>query len=101
MISEELREYFLTGARSRVDEMRDLLARLTGDTHDAAAFELLGKHFHWMAGLGGTYGFARISKLGDEAEAAIIPMRRAGAFPSESDTAAWSAIVDGIAAELC
>ncbi len=69
--SEELRGRFRQTARLRLEEMDLLLDAIEGGIAKLESIEKLARHFHAMAGLGGTYGFPRISELGDEGELLI------------------------------
>ncbi|HKR63331.1 MAG TPA: Hpt domain-containing protein, partial [Thermoanaerobaculia bacterium] len=68
-VLEELRERFRETSRVRLQEMVPLL-----DAIDAESMRRLARHFHAFAGLGATYGFPRVSELGDEGEASILPL---------------------------
>ncbi len=91
---EELAEYFRTSASERVAELRALLG---GEPADVQA---IWRHFHFFSGMGGTYGFPRISELGDRAEEMLIPVVRTGRAASREGVAEWRDLVEGIAAEL-
>ena len=78
--------------------MRELLAALERDRADAEALQKLARHFHALAGLGATYGYPRVSELGDEGEGAILPMTRSGIVPPAELVARWRELVDGVAA---
>lgn len=93
----ELRAHFRESSRVRLVELRAALDRLP----DADAMQLVAKHFHAFAGMGGTYGFPRVSELGDEAEAAAIPLMRSGDAPDAATVARWRALADEIERELC
>jgi HPt (histidine-containing phosphotransfer) domain-containing protein len=93
----ELRAYFLESSRARLGELRAALDALP----DTQAMQLVARHFHAFAGLGGTYGFARISELGDEAEETTIPLARSGDAPDAATVARWRALADEIERELC
>ncbi len=93
----DLADYFRESSRRRLEEMRDALHALP----DPAALEKLGRHFHAFAGMGGTYGFARVSELGDEAEHLMIALRRSGGAPDGETVARWRELVAEIARELC
>jgi CheY-like chemotaxis protein len=80
-VLDDIRGRFLETSRLRLGEMDLLLRRLEEDPGDAAALQQLARHFHGLAGLGGTCGFPRVSELGDEAEAMMLPMVRRGAAP--------------------
>ena len=80
-----LRAYFRESTAERLREMTELLDAL--DT-DASARERLERHFHALSGLGGTYGYPRISELGDEGE-------------RTNDPARWRELVDAVTRALC
>jgi chemotaxis protein histidine kinase CheA len=66
----ELAAQFRTSLRERLETMRALVARLDGDRADRETLILVHRHFHGLAGLGGTYGFPRVSEISAAAEAA-------------------------------
>lgn len=66
----ELAQQFCANTLERLDKMRTLLARLDGDRANRATLTELHRHFHGLAGLGGTYGFPLISEIGADAEEA-------------------------------
>ena len=86
----ELRDRYRENARPRFAEMRAALDALP----DEDALQTLKRHFHAFAGMGATYGFPRVSELGDEGE---------GLFRSPAETAVprWRELVDEIERELC
>lgn len=96
----ELRDRFQETARVRIDEMTFLLARLDADVLDAEAVTKLATHFHGLAGMGGTYGFPRVSELADEAEGLIVPLVTRERTPDAATVSRWRDIVDEIAAAL-
>jgi CheY-like chemotaxis protein len=80
----ELRERFRETSRARLEEMAPLL-----DAIDAESIHRLARHFHAFAGLGATYGFPRVSELGDEGEASILPLLRCAEEPDGATIARW------------
>jgi CheY-like chemotaxis protein len=92
---QELRDRFRETAWKRLAEMVPLL-----DAVDADSVRALARHFHAFAGLGGTYGFPRISELGDEAEASILPFVRCGEEPDGATMARWRELCAEIRREL-
>lgn len=93
----ELRAHFQESSRARLIELRAALDALP----DANAMQIVAKHFHGFAGMGGTYGFPRVSQLGDEAEETTIALLRSGAAPDAATVARWRALADEIERELC
>jgi HPt (histidine-containing phosphotransfer) domain-containing protein len=86
----ELRDRYRESSRPRFAEMRAALEALPSDD----ARQVLLRHFHAFSGMGGTYGFPRVSELGDEGE---------GLFRSPAEIAVprWRELVDEIERELC
>ncbi|MDQ3282173.1 MAG: Hpt domain-containing protein [Acidobacteriota bacterium] len=101
MIDDELRAYFLASARPRVVEIDAALDALTGDVEDPDARQVLAKHFHALAGLGGTYGFPRLSEIGDALEGALLDVTRGRAELTQETIAHWRELMAEIARELC
>jgi diguanylate cyclase (GGDEF)-like protein len=89
---EDLRARFRETARIRLDEMTELLARAPG--HEALL--KLARHFHFMAGMGGTYGYGGVSALGDEAEESILPLVRKGQLPDAAMVTRWRELVEAM-----
>jgi chemotaxis protein histidine kinase CheA len=84
-LMDSLRAHFRESTAERLREMTALLDLLD---HDADASEKLQRHFHALAGLGATYGYPRVSELGDEGE-------------STNDPARWRELMDAVARALC
>ncbi len=96
----DLQTRFRETTRVRLQNMTMQLEILGRDPSDRAAAAALSHAFHALAGMGGTYGFPRVTELGDEAEASILPLiRRQAAIPPEL-LARWRAIVEDVAAEI-
>lgn len=93
----ELRAHFRESSRARLIELRAALDRLP----DAEAMQIVARHFHSFAGMGGTYGFPRVSELGDEAEGTTLALTRSGAAPDAETVSRWHALADEIERELC
>jgi chemotaxis protein histidine kinase CheA len=84
-LMDSLRAHFRESTAERLREMTALLDLLD---RDAGAMEKLQRHFHALAGLGATYGYPRVSELGDEGE-------------STNDPARWRELMDAVARALC
>ena len=80
--------------------MASLVAALERDPADGAALQRLARHFHGLAGMGTTYGFPRVTVLGDEAEGAILPLVKHGGAPDMQLVARWKEIVGEMDQEL-
>lgn len=87
----ELRARFRENTLPRLVEMR---AALDAVDSDSDALATLARHFHALSGMGGTYGFPRVSELGDEGE---LLLRQADA----AALARCRELVDEIERELC
>jgi hypothetical protein len=128
---EELRRQYRESARERLEEVAGLLERVSGflgvprsssgSSEDAAdlsrgtprnseepeehdepdELRLLARHFHGFAGMGATYGFPRVSEIGDELEASIGPLIRDAVLPDAATVARWRELAGEIARELC
>ncbi|HEX6101194.1 MAG TPA: diguanylate cyclase [Thermoanaerobaculia bacterium] len=96
----DLRGRFRETSRIRLDEMESLLAALERDPRDAESLRKLAKHFHGLAGMGGTYGFPRISELGDDAEGDLLPLVKEEAAPDSRAIARWKSMVAEIRSML-
>ncbi|MFA6958261.1 MAG: Hpt domain-containing protein [Thermoanaerobaculia bacterium] len=66
----ELAEQFRVSAIERLVVMRELVARFDANRADRETLVLIHRHFHGLAGLGGTYGFPRVSELAADVESA-------------------------------
>ncbi len=97
---QDLRGRFRETTRIRIDEMTALLAQLDADPLDAEAVKKLSTHFHGLAGMGGTYGFPRISELADEAEGLIFPLVSHERAPDAAMVVRWRQIVEEINSSL-
>ncbi|HET8773368.1 MAG TPA: Hpt domain-containing protein, partial [Thermoanaerobaculia bacterium] len=95
----DLRGRFRETSRIRLDEMESLLGALERDPRDAEALQKLAKHFHGLAGMGGTYGFPNVSRLADEAEGELLPLARRG-VAERASIARWKQIVAEIRVEI-
>jgi len=82
-----LRAHFRESTAERLGEMAVLLDQLDRDASDTDTRERLGRHFHALSGLGATYGYPRVSELGEEGE-------------RTSDPARWRELVDALARAL-
>jgi HPt (histidine-containing phosphotransfer) domain-containing protein len=97
---DELRREYRESAGERLRQVEVLLGS-AGRTFTPAELVSLARHFHSFAGMGATYGFPRISQLGDDLEASIRPLVRSGLLPDDETVARWRKLVGEIAVELC
>lgn len=89
---DELRGLFRETTRARLEEMTRCVDALETDPADRDALRKLARHFHGLAGLGTTYGYARISELGELAEMQISTGTMAFAH--------WREIIRAVAEEI-
>jgi chemotaxis protein histidine kinase CheA len=91
LLLETLRVRFRETTAARLSEMHALLDAF--DCGDGAAAEQLMRHFHALSGMGATYGYPRISDLGDEGERLSV---------GDAATAArWRELLAEVQRELC
>jgi len=95
---DELRVRFRATTEIRLQEMGVLLDALDRNAGDSASLKKLALHFHALSGMGATYGYPRISELGEEGESALLPMAASNATFSERGR--WRELVAAIAREL-
>ncbi|HEV7764654.1 MAG TPA: Hpt domain-containing protein [Thermoanaerobaculia bacterium] len=96
-LQEELRVHFRESTVERVREMMELLDALERDREDAASLRKLARHFHALAGLGTTYGYPRITELGEEGEGSMEASMEAS---SDAALARWRALVVAVESVL-
>jgi chemotaxis protein histidine kinase CheA len=98
---KELRAQFVRGSEKRLATIESKLARLAEAPTDRDALHALRLEFHAFSGLGGTYGFRKVSKLGNEGEALCDRAAKArGTGASAQDREAWAGLVASIRKEL-
>lgn len=96
-LMEELRARFRETTQVRLQDMHALLDVLDGEPRNAHIVEKLLRHFHALAGLGATYGYPRVSELGDEGEGLFA--RRA--IPDAQTLQRWRALTAEVERQLC
>lgn len=99
-LQQELQARFRETTRVRLQDMATQLETLERDPAHLSALQALSRAFHALAGMGGTYGFARVSELGDEAEASILPLMRQRASVPPALVQRWREILDEVTAEI-
>ena len=63
-----MRAQFLARANDRLSLAADVLCKLEQQPTDATTMHDMRQHFHWLAGVGGTYKIPEVSDLGAAAE---------------------------------
>jgi chemotaxis protein histidine kinase CheA len=97
----EMRVQFVRGSEKRLASIESKIARLADAPADRDSLHALRLEFHAFSGLGGTYGFRKVSKLGNEGEALCDRVAKArGPGASAGDREAWTGIVASIRKEL-
>lgn len=96
LLQQELRARFRSTTEVRLTDVARLLDALDDEPANADALQRLARHFHAFAGLGGTYGYPRVSELGDEAEGSVPK----GAAPTRELVARWRALIAEVEREL-
>jgi chemotaxis protein histidine kinase CheA len=100
LLSADLRRYFRDATTARIEEMHALLDRIEHDGADRQSLDKLERHFHALSGLGATYGFVRISELGDEGEGSMASLSTAGSAPAAELVRRWRELVAEVATVL-
>jgi len=100
MLLGELQARFRETTRVRLEEMARSVQQLESDPANEEAIARLARAFHALAGLGGTYGFARVSELGEEAESAILPLLRSRGTVPFATLRRWREILDAVSTEI-
>lgn len=79
----ELRQEFLEGGAARVEELTAVVNRLAERPDDGEALQELRRHFHRLAGAGGTYACGELTDLAREGERLcdMVAARGQGATP--------------------
>ena len=95
-----LREKFLEGSTARLERIRTDLERLESNPADVDALADLRLAFHGFSGLGGSYGFPKVTILGIEGERQCGALAAAARKPGPKELAAWGDLLDGLRAEL-
>jgi CheY-like chemotaxis protein len=95
-LQHELRARFRSTTEVRLLDVARLLDALEEDATNGDALQRLARHFHALAGLGGTYGYPRVSEFGDELEASIPK----NAAPARPVIARWRALIAEVEREL-
>lgn len=65
---QELKQQFIFRSRERLSAIENLLDQMQYRPGDSNLLREIRKHFHWLAGSGGTYGFDEITQWGTYGE---------------------------------
>jgi diguanylate cyclase (GGDEF)-like protein len=84
----------------RLAGMRTQLDLLQNDPSNVEAAATLGRDFHALSGLGGTYGFPHVTGLAEEAEAVLLPILKAPEPIDPQLLVRWRVLLDAIEREI-
>jgi diguanylate cyclase (GGDEF)-like protein len=96
----DLRERFVRGSDDRLARIEQLLDLLTADPADARALRDLMIQFHGFSGAGSTYGFPRVSALGNEGERLCDALLKEKVGPQKRDQERWRSLLESLRREL-
>lgn len=65
---EDLKQRYVTQSKERLGEVKALLEETRKNPQDRKSLGEMRRHFHWLAGSGGIYGFSEATRCGKEAE---------------------------------
>lgn len=65
---KELKNQYMHRSSERIAQIQDLLRTLSRDPSELGILRDMLRHFHWLSGSGGMYGFAQVTKLGTQGE---------------------------------
>jgi HPt (histidine-containing phosphotransfer) domain-containing protein len=91
----QLRLEYLGDSGKRLDELRQLNARLA--QNDPAALAGLRQAFHRLAGSGGSYGFPAVSSRSRDGERLAQGLESSGKPTAPADVVAMDACIEGVA----
>jgi hypothetical protein len=94
----ELRAEYLAEATQRAAELWSALARVQNG--DAGGLDALRMRVHRLAGSGGGYGFAEITRTAQDADAFCREVIARGGAPSAADLARLQQLIQGVAGAL-
>jgi chemotaxis protein histidine kinase CheA len=95
-ILHALRDEFRANTRERLVEMSALLERVR-ETPDESKLRSLERHFHGLAGLGGTYGYQPVTVLAREGE---VLCEQSMASPAAIDCDQLAAIMSALSGAI-
>ncbi len=89
-----LKREYLRESVARVAELEDLLAQVAQGGDDA--LDRMRRALHRLAGSGGSYGFADVSRHSRTGEAIARRLMEGGVAPQASDVAALTEVVSAV-----
>jgi diguanylate cyclase (GGDEF)-like protein len=97
---QALRQQFIEGSTARLARIQSDLEGLGANPTDGEALADLRLAFHGFSGLGGSFGFPRVTMLGIEGERQCEALTAPGRKPGPKELAAWKDLLDGLRSEL-
>lgn len=95
-----LRERFLQGSTARLDRIEANLRRLGSNPYDVEALADLRLAFHGFSGLGGSFGFPKVTILGIEGEHLCDELSKRWRTPGPDAQAGLGGLLDRLRSEL-
>ena len=95
-----LRAQFLEGSKARLDRVEANLRRLRENAQDTEALTDLRLAFHGFSGLGGSYGFPRVTLLGRDGEKQCDEILAGTGGPGEAELTTWSRLLEDLRSDL-
>ena len=92
---QQLRREYLLDSSKRLEELRQLRARVADNDRNALAG--LHQAFHRLAGSGGSYGFPAVTATSREGERVVKRLEAAGGPLAPGDVDAIDRCIDGVA----
>lgn len=97
---EEFRLQFVRNSVERLQQMETAVDRSSFPTGSSDALRELSRHFHGLAGAGGTYGFGRVSEEASAGEAECEAVIADSRPPGGGEVARWRERIAAIRTEL-
>ncbi len=97
---DSLRTQFLQGTGARLDRIRADLGDLRAEPGNAPALADLRLAFHGFSGLGGSFGFPRVTLLGMDGERRCDALVASGRPPGETELADFELLLEGLRSAL-
>jgi diguanylate cyclase (GGDEF)-like protein len=93
---DDLLPGFLSRTETRLASMATLLQQLASNPADRGSVNELARHFHALAGLGGTFGFPLVSEIAGRREAECKNVLAQNRTPSNDEIVGWNRAFDEI-----
>jgi CheY-like chemotaxis protein len=97
---QRLRKQFIRGSGERLIRIATDLDHLQADRTNSEALRELRTEFHGFSGLGGTYGFPRVTAFGRAGEQQCDAFLSSGTALADADLAAWRTLFEELRDEI-